>query len=233
MQTELSILLGTAISVSILHTVSGPDHYIPFIAIGKAKGWKLPRILFWTILCGVAHVLTSVLIAFVGAGLGFSLTKIDFLNNLRGGIASWILLVLGILYFLYGIYGVYRKKKHKHFDVYDDGSVYVFEHDHQQMTYPVDRKKVTPWILFIVFLLGPCESLFPLMTYPAVQQSSFNMIALIGVFLVFTLLTMVAVVILIYSGFKFFKTEWLEKYMTPLSGASIAICGMGMIFLNW
>ncbi|MBD8490629.1 hypothetical protein IFO69_17885 [Echinicola sp. CAU 1574] len=233
MGTELSILLGTAISISILHTVSGPDHYIPFIAIGKSKGWKLPKILFWTVICGIAHVLASVLLALIGAGLGFSLGKIDVLNELRGGLASWVLFGFGLLYFLYGMYGVYREKRHKHFDVYDDGSVYVYEHDHSNMIYPTNRQKVTPWILFIIFLLGPCESLFPLLTYPAVQQSSFNFMVLISVFLIFTVLTMVLIVILIYSGYQFVKTSWLEKYMTPIAGASIAICGAGMIFLGW
>ncbi|WP_163516717.1 sulfite exporter TauE/SafE family protein [Gelidibacter japonicus] len=233
METELSILLVTAVSVSVLHTVSGPDHYIPFIAIGKTKGWKLPKIVMWTIICGSAHVMASVLIASGGAALGFSLSKIDGLNEIRGGLASWAILIFGLLYFLYGLYGVYKEKRHKHFDVYDDGSVYVFEHDHKQMTYPSNRKKVTPWVLFLIFLLGPCEVLFPLLTYPAVEQSTLNMFILIATFLFTTVSTMVLVVVLIYYGFNFIKTEWLEKYVTPISGLSIALCGVGMVFLGW
>lgn len=233
MQTELNIVLATAVSVSVLHTVSGPDHYVPFIAIGKSKGWKLPRILFWTIVCGVAHVLTSVLLALGGAAVGFSLSKVDFLNEVRGGLASWMLFIFGVLYFVYGLYSVSKNKSHKHFDVYDDNSVYVFEHNHNNLMYPTNRRKVTPWILFLIFLLGPCEALFPLLTYPAVQQSTGNMITLISIFLAFTLLTMVTIVILIYYGYSFIKTDWLERYMTPIAGFSIAICGMGMVFLEW
>jgi|SRR5690554_15056 len=233
METEFSFLLATAVSVSVLHTIAGPDHYIPFIAIGKSKGWKLPRIVFWTMICGTAHVLASVLIASGGAALGFSLTKIDGLNDIRGGLASWAIFIFGLMYFLYGLHGVFKNKRHKHFDVYDDGSVYVFEHDHKQMTYPTNRRKVTPWILFLVFLLGPCEVLFPLLTYPAVEQSTFNMFLLIGTFLFTTVFTMVSVVILMYFGFNFIKTEWLEKHITPISGLSIAVCGVGMVFLGW
>ncbi|MFD1160935.1 urease accessory protein UreH domain-containing protein [Hwangdonia seohaensis] len=233
METELSILLFTAISVSVLHTVSGPDHYIPFIAIGKSKGWKLPKIVMWTAICGSAHVLASVLLAIGGAAIGFSLGKIDGLNEVRGGLASWAIFIFGILYFLYGLYNIYRDKRHKHFDVYDDGSVYVFEHNHKQMTYPTNRRKVTPWILLLIFLLGPCEVLFPLLTYPAVEQSSFTMFLLIGTFLLTTVSTMMLVVMLLYYGFSFVKTEWLEKNITPISGLSIAICGIGMVFLGW
>jgi len=233
METELSILLVTAISVSVLHTISGPDHYIPFIAIGKTKGWKLPRIVMWTAICGSAHVMASVLLALGGAAIGFSLSKIDGLNEVRGGLASWAIFIFGVLYLLYGLYGVYKEKKHKHFDLYDDGSVYVFEHDHKQMTYPTNRRKVTPWILFLIFLLGPCEVLFPLLTYPAVEQSTSNMLILIGVFLSTTVSTMILVVSLMYFGFKLIKIDWLEKYVVPISGLSIAVCGIGMVFLGW
>lgn len=233
METELSILLVTAVSVSVLHTIAGPDHYIPFIAIGKAKGWKLPKIVMWTAICGSAHVMASVLLALGGAAIGFSLGKIEVLNEVRGGLASWAIFIFGILYLLYGLYGVYKKKRHKHFDVYDDGSVYVFEHDHKQMTYPSNRRKVTPRILFLIFLLGPCEVLFPLLTYPAVEQSSYNMFLLIGIFLFTTVSTMILVVSLMYYGFNLIKTEWLEKYVVPISGLSIATCGIGMIFLGW
>ena len=233
MGPEFSILLGTSVSVSILHTVSGPDHYIPFIAIGKSKGWKLPRIVMWTAICGSAHVLTSVLLALGGAAIGFSLSKIDGLNEVRGGLASWAIFIFGCLYCLYGLYGVYRDRLHKHFDVYEDGSVYVFEHEHQHMTYPSNRKRVTPWILFLIFLLGPCEVLFPLLTYPAVEQSTFKMFLLIAIFLLTTVTTMILVVTLLYYGFNFIKTEWLEKYLVPISGLSIALCGIGMVFLGW
>lgn len=233
MGTELTMLLATSISVSVLHTVSGPDHFIPFIAIGRSKGWKLPKTLFWTVLCGIAHVLTSVVLALLVAGMGLSLSKFSILNEVRGGIASWLLLIFGILYFLYGLYGVYRKRIHKHFDVYDDGSVYVFEHDHNQMVYASARKKVTPWILFIIFLLGPCEALFPLLTYPAVQGSNVNMLLLIVVFMTCTVLTMMIMVTLFYFGFELVKFNWLEKYMAPIAGASITVCGAGMVFLQW
>lgn len=48
-----------------------------------------------------------------------------------------------------------------------------------------------------------------------------------------TVSTMIIVVSLLYYGFKFIKTDWLEKYVTPISGLSIAICGIGMVFLGW
>ena len=49
-------------AIALTHTLLGPDHYVPFIAIGRARGWSVRRTLVVTVLCGAAHVLSSVLI---------------------------------------------------------------------------------------------------------------------------------------------------------------------------
>jgi hypothetical protein len=33
------VLLVTALSVGFMHTLLGPDHYVPFIVIGRARRW--------------------------------------------------------------------------------------------------------------------------------------------------------------------------------------------------
>ncbi len=37
MDDELILLAGTAAIVGFLHTITGPDHYLPFIVMGKAR----------------------------------------------------------------------------------------------------------------------------------------------------------------------------------------------------
>src|SRR3954451_15152428 len=130
MQTEMEILMIAAISVACLHTVTGPDHYVPFIALSKARGWSFSRTLFWTIVCGCGHVWSSVLLGLGGAAVGWSLSKVTWLENVRGGIAGWALVTFGLIYGVYGLIQVKKGRQHKHFDAYDDGSVYVYEHKH-------------------------------------------------------------------------------------------------------
>ena len=60
--SEAHILLVTAASIAFLHTLLGPDHYVVFTAMGKARSWSLARTLRITFLCGLGHVLSSVLI---------------------------------------------------------------------------------------------------------------------------------------------------------------------------
>ncbi|TYC11437.1 hypothetical protein ES677_10215 [Bizionia gelidisalsuginis] len=234
MESELNVLLIAAVSISVLHTLTGPDHYIPFIAIGKAKSWTLKRTVFWTIVCGIGHVMSSVVLALGGVAIGFSLNKLSWFEGLRGGLAAWALFVFGVVFMLVGLYQAYRNKKHKHFDVYDSGDVYVYQHQHKQgPVMPSERKKVTPWVMFIIFLLGPCEPMIPLLTYPAIMNSTYGIYLITGVFLFFTLVMMVIMVVLGHYGFKLIKTDFFEKYMTAIAGGTIAICGVGMIFLGW
>jgi hypothetical protein len=233
MQAELQILILTAISIACLHTAMGPDHYLPFIALSKARGWSLPRTLFWTVVCGCGHVWSSILLGLGGAAIGWSLSKISWLEGIRGGIAGWALLGFGLIYGVWGFVKARRGMRHKHFDIYEDGSVFVYDHKHGQAIAPREKHAVTPWVMFLIFVLGPCEPMIPLLYFPAAKNSLTGISILIIVYTVFTLLTMLVIVLLGYKGFAFFKTAKLEKYMHTLGGVTIFMCGAGMVFLGW
>jgi len=49
---ELYLLLVSAASIGFVHTLLGPDHYIPFIALAKAGDWSKKKLLSVTSLCG-------------------------------------------------------------------------------------------------------------------------------------------------------------------------------------
>jgi nickel/cobalt exporter len=53
---QVAALCATAFSVGVIHTILGPDHYIPFIAMARAGGWSTPRTLGVTAACGLGHV---------------------------------------------------------------------------------------------------------------------------------------------------------------------------------
>lgn len=233
MPHDMQVLLTTAIGIAFLHTLAGPDHYIPFIALSKSRGWGFGKTLLWTIICGCGHVWSSVLLGLGGAAIGWSLTRIGWLESVRGGIAGWGLLLFGLGYGIWGLYRAYRNKPHKHFDTYGNGDIYVYEHRHGQAVQPVERHKVTPWVMFIIFLLGPCEPMIPLLFFPAAQHSWQGMLLLVMVYTFFTLLTMIVMVVLGFYGLSFLKTDRLERYMHALGGLTLFVCGVGMVFMGW
>ena len=233
MQTEIEVLMVAAVTVATLHTVTGPDHYLPFIALSKSRGWSFGRTIFWTIVCGCGHVWSSVLLALGGAAIGWSLSKVTWFENVRGGIAGWALIGFGIIYCIWGMVKAKNGSTHKHFDVYDDGSVYVYQHQHGQAISPKERHAVTPWVMFLIFVLGPCEPMIPLLYFPAAKNSIAGMVILIIVYTVFTLATMVMMVVFGFYGFSFLNTSRLEKYVHAIGGFTILICGAGMVLLGW
>lgn len=233
MPSEIQVLALAAISIACLHTVTGPDHYLPFIALSKSRGWSFAKTIGWTIICGCGHVWSSVVLALGGAALGWSFSKLRWLENIRGGIAGWVLLVFGLVYGIWGLVRAYNNRPHKHFDLQQDGAIYVYQHREGELVLPQDRYKVTPWVMFLIFILGPCEPMIPLLYFPGAKNSWGGMVLLITVYTSVTLMTMIAMVVLGYCGIAFVKTEKLERYVHALGGLTLFICGVGMVWLGW
>jgi nickel/cobalt exporter len=98
----ISLLIVTAISLGFIHTALGPDHYLPFIVMSKARNWSMAKTLRITILSGFAHVLSSVVIGFIGIGAGIAISKIEGFEGIRGDLAAWLFIVFGLAYFIWG-----------------------------------------------------------------------------------------------------------------------------------
>lgn len=233
MQSEMQLLIMAAVSVAAIHTITGPDHYLPFIALSKSRRWSVAKTIMWTVICGSGHVFSSVLLGLGGAALGWSMSKLNWVENVRGGIAGWVMLVFGFLYGTWGLYKAINNNPHKHFDMSDEGEIYVFEHNHDTPIAPIERYRVTPWVMFIIFILGPCEPMIPLLYFPAAQNSWHGMAMLIAVYTIITLFAMLMMVLLGYYGFAFVKTERLQRYVHTLGGLTIFVCGAGMLWMGW
>ena len=233
MPIETTILLFTAVGIACLHTLAGPDHYLPFIVLARSRNWSAGRTIFWTLLCGCGHVWSSVLLALCGAAIGWSLSKVSYLESIRGGLAGWALLLFGLLYTFWGFIQLKRGRTHKHFEIPEQGPMYVYEHRHGETVAPLRRHAVTPWVLFIIFVLGPCEPMIPLLYLPAAKSSWYTMAVVVVVYTLCTLFTMLVMVLLGFYGIAFIRTEKLQKYIHVLGGATIFVCGAGMVLMDW
>jgi len=94
---NLWLLAQTAATIGFVHTVVGPDHYLPFIVISRARKWSLPKTLFISFLCGLGHVLSSVVLGFLGIALGLAVGHLEKVESTRGSIASWLLIGFGLV----------------------------------------------------------------------------------------------------------------------------------------
>ena len=232
---DAQILLVTAASIAFLHTILGPDHYLVFTAMGKARSWSLSKTLRITLICGLGHVLGSVIIGIVGIMLGAQLASLVEFESVRGNLAGWALLAFGLMYFAWGLKQAGRSRRHSHLHVHDQ-VVHDHEHDHHTDHAHVHDEKagnsITPWAMFIVFVLGPCEALIPLFMYPAAQQSTGLVVSVAVVFGLVTLLTMLACVAVTSIGLDKLKLPATGRYAHAVAGASVAVCGAAISFIG-
>ena len=159
MTSEIKILLITAASIAFFHTVFGPDHYLPFTIMAKTGKWSKFKTLWVTIFCGIGHVGGSVILGLIGIATGIAISKINFIESWRGDLAAWLLVAYGIIYMIWGLKKAYKNKPHKHLHVHEDGTIHEHEHTHHEEHMHVhtsSEKTLTPWVLFLIFGLGPC-----------------------------------------------------------------------------
>ncbi len=239
MSSDLIALTVTAASIGLLHTLIGPDHYVPFIAMSRARGWSRIKTAWVTFLCGVGHVASSVVLGLIGIAVGIAVFKLENVESARGEIAGWLLTAFGFVYMVWGIRRAIRGKTHTHLHAHASGSSHVHEHDHEKgHLHPHDAKaktkaNITPWILFTIFVFGPCEPLIPILMYPAAKESLWGMLMVTLVFAVVTIGTMMTVVMAMTFGLSLLRFAWLErlgKYSHALAGAMLLACGLAIKF---
>ncbi len=218
MEESIKLLSTTAVSIAFLHTLLGPDHYLPFIVLGEAKKWSLPKTMLITFLCGLGHVMSSVVIGFIGIAAGIAVNKLVGIEAVRGSVAAWLFISFGLIYMIVAIKNLARGKQHSHMDhltAKNDGSL-----------------KTTPWILFLIFAFGPCEPLIPIVMYPAAQNNIGGVILVSILFSAVTIATMLSVVLLFRFGLTKISFKPIEKYTHVIAGFIIFMSGAAIQFLG-
>jgi len=235
MNDSIALLSVTAISIGFVHTILGPDHYIPFIVLSEAKKWTLKKTMFITFLCGLGHVLSSVVLGLIGIAVGISLNRLVNIESFRGSLAAWLFIAFGLVYMVISIRNLIKKRKHSHSHYHIGGEIHEHEHDHHKEHSHVhdnDIVKTTPWVLFLIFVFGPCEPLIPLVMYPAAENNISGAVIVSLLFSIVTIATMMSVVLAFKLGLSKLNLKPLEKYAHLIAGGMIFLSGVVIQFLG-
>ena len=222
MHIDLTLLMINAAAIGTLHTLVGPDHYLPFIVLSRARRWSLSKTAWITLVCGLGHVGSSIIIGLIGYALGASLKHLNFIEAIRGQVAAWILIAFGLVYAAWGLHRAHRTGPDGH--VHSHGG-FLHSHDHVHDPKTGETINLTPWILFIIFAFGPCEPLMPLFIYPAATSGWAAAFMVAAVFSVATLIVMLSVVLASSFGLERIPLRTWGRYSHALAGASIALTG--------
>ncbi|MBO6281322.1 MAG: hypothetical protein J6N49_02190 [Alphaproteobacteria bacterium] len=216
----LYALWMTALLTAVIHTITGPDHYLPFIAIAKSRDYSLKKTLLWTFICGLGHIGSALVIAlgFVYLSHFWTDSQYAWIEDNRSDVAAYALIGLGGAYLLWAL---------RHRWLHHTGRAHHHGH-HMHGGSELKDKNITVWVLFIIFVLGPCEALLPILTassvmgIPAVISSTI-------IFSIATITTMLAAVCLGYYGLEALRFKKLEAYAHELAGATVMACGIAIL----
>ena len=235
MNGEIAVLSVTAASIGFFHTLIGPDHYLPFIVMSRSGKWSLKKTALVTLLCGLGHVFSSVVLGLIGISVGVAVTRLEVAEGVRGSVAAWLLIGFGFAYFVWGAHRAIKGKMHSHSHAHGEQDGHEHDHSHSgdhTHVHDATKRKVTPWILFTIFVFGPCEPLIPILMYPAAKESTVGMIQVTAIFSVVTIGTMFAIVMLGAWGMSFAKMGKLERYSHALAGLAICLAGLAIQLLG-
>jgi nickel/cobalt exporter len=301
MNEQILVLCLSAASLGFIHTALGPDHYVPFIVMSRARNWTTLKTAIITMLCGIGHVGSSIIIGAIGIAAGIGLSRVEGVEGSRGDYAAWAFLIFGYVYMIWGMkkaglplkkiiisgiitgiifYIIYFIKgnglnfavfftsfipvtglllfavlsglgglvifyifvlsgkylRHVHIHAHPGGVIHKHEHvhsaDHDHIHKNNNSANLTPWILFLIFVLGPCEPLIPFLMYPAAKHNTLGIVAVSLVFSIVTILTMIVIVLVFSLGIRSLSFGKLEKYTNAVAGATILLSGCAIIFLG-
>lgn len=214
----LTLLLAAA-TIGALHTMA-PDHWMPFAALGRARGWSGARTARATILCGFGHVTVSALLGIASVFIGLGAMKM--IGGHLENVATWMLMVFGTVYTIWGLRRSFRR----------DALGVVHAHDHHHAHGLNDHDHgLTEWSLFLLFSADPCVAVVP-MIVAAAGAGWTAVIAVVIAYEIATIATMVVLATAAHAGARVFRAEWLDRFGHAAAGALIAAVGAAMMSLG-
>jgi ABC-type nickel/cobalt efflux system permease component RcnA len=205
--------------------------------MSRARRWSLAKTLLIAFLSGLGHILSSVVLGFLGIALGIAVAKLEGVESARGEIAAWLLVGFGFAYFVWGMRRAWRNKPHAHAHLHDRSEAHDHVHNHADAEHihvhgPEKKANITPWVLFTIFVFGPCEPLIPLVMYPAARHSTAGVVLVAAAFGLATVLTMLVIIAAASWGASFVRLGRLERYSHALAGLMIFVSGLSVQFLG-
>jgi putative Mn2+ efflux pump MntP len=226
-------LLATAIGTAVLHTAI-PDHWLPFVLIGRSRDWSVWRTARLTALAGIIHLVVSFGLAILALSLGKAVG-----SRLGEGLeqaAGPLLIAFGVIYAIWS----WRKGGHFHPGGSllhgKDGGCDGHEGDlnDEHLHYHADEGLIRDrsrwsgiWLAFLVGL-NPCVLIVPV----AIGAAPYGTATVAAVFAAYGVASLVLMVGLAAIGTRLTQllVPGIARHMEWASGLLIALLGVVIWF---
>ena len=222
-------LLATAAATAVLHTAI-PDHWLPFVLIGRARDWSAARTARITLLAGVLHLSVSFALALLALGLGRA--SVAALGKTMEHATGPLLLLFGVIYAAWS----WRKGGHFHpggsllhrgggsCDGHEGDANEEHLHYHADETLIRDKGRFSAVGLALLVGLNPCVLIVPV----ALSAAPLGGTAVLAVFVAYgasALVLMVGLAALGATLTKRIRIPAVARHMEMISGLLIAALG--------
>lgn len=201
MNTFVWTLPLAAASVGALHTLA-PDHWMPFAALARARGWTPARAARTTVLCGLGHVTVSAILGIAALSVGLGLAEL--IGGKLASLAPALLMLFGTVYMLWGL----RPHRHRH-----------------------EKHGATEWSLFVLFSSDPCVALIPLII-AASGGGWTSIAAVILAYEIGTIASMSILVVTAHAGTRVIRSHLFDHYGDAIAGGLIVTVGAAVQLLG-
>lgn len=194
------IFIGSLI-LSLIHALI-PNHWLPLIAISKTEKWTQRQALWATAITGFAHALSTIIIGMAVGIIGYKLSSVYKVVSTVA--APLILFGLGVIY------------------VIIDKRRMTYHHHDKRTSIVASGSEKSKWrailtSLSIAMFLTPCIEIEAY--YFQAGSIGWSCIAIVSA--VYLLITIIVMLILVYSGLKgirTFKSHFLEHHEKGVTG---------------
>lgn len=235
--TTGTLLLGTAVATALFHTLI-PDHWLPFVLVGRARGWSGSATALRSAVSGLIHAVLSIGLGFVALRVGQEAAHL--VGESLERVSSWLLVVFGL------VYAVWAWRKGGHF--HPGGALLHGGHDHDgcgggdsahpdHEHYHADAgfihggNAVGGWWLALIVGANPCILILPILVATA-ERGAASMVAVVLSYSLTTIGLMVVLSVIGVVGTRGIRVPGIARYMEAASGLLIALLGVAFLILD-
>lgn len=206
-QPVLLSLLGGGFAAAFLHAAL-PTHWLPFVLVGRAQGWRTSRMLGAAVLAGLAHIGSTAVIGSLIVAAGLALDQ--WIEGLLPHLSA-------VLLFLFGAFYLSRAMLKR-----------TATASGPALDAPEPRVADRTALLGLIALmaLSPGEVLLPIYLSSATEGLGV-LAALTAVFALGTVLGMVVFTALAGAGASILRLERWARYEGAVLG--LALIGLGLL----
>lgn len=228
------ILVSTAALVAATHTLI-PDHWLPYVAMSRGKGWSTGKTMRVTAIGAAIHLVTT---AIIGLLLGFvGVAIINVISGKADFIGGILLLAFG-LYFTWKGWKAYKfggghshaghSHPHPHPHDHED------EHEHNCEGHSHSHgEKVEKSDFALGAILGarPCAEAIPIFLAASSIGLTSSVLA-VAAWVIATLASMLGIVWLSLKGLEASKLKILDRFGELGAGLVIVLVGGVMMLIG-